>query len=700
MTLATWPTVASSLRHRASFSHNDTLLPPGVAARGVEHAGDDSLLGCVRRRLRSRLPVTVAALGGSISAGSSYSVRYGGSAAWLYHAKVVQALRTAFPLAHGMKPHVHHNGALPATGPAFFEHCVEGQLPSSAPTPQVVLLEFGVNTDGEPAAFERLLRKLLGLEPPLALVVVNTHVWTLKGKHRVCWKGARRSTVSMDEPEQRASQTWEDRFNFGDEDAIARLCTHYNVPLVSMRSALLEEVKKGADPTLALRHFMVDCKHPSGQGHTYLAQLVLWRLLHGIGATTARSPSLASSSSATSSAGGASAGDGDSTTDAEDLTCEAASTRAAARMLPTPVYSDGWPRGASRCVNGEALQTLSSVAARGFYFTDEMRNKFGWVGSTPGDELSFCLVDDTAGLLRVSGTGVAAARQQQPQQQPPPQQQPELLQQQQPELQRRMRLAARLSSTPHECVDREGTWAFPQPFPRRPTQKLSCLEMSSWCGDSKFPSLLEKCPLSCGMCSPSAGPGTTSASLALWLGYLRSYEHMGRATVTCAGSCTCVPSEIDAHLSPSKDVPRVSVTAVRRIAIKLVSSPNGTGSAAPIVAPAGYSPSDGSRLGCCQLRIRIEQATSSGEHKFKLLALLLAQPRASDHWQPPGTKVWAGATLDMMHMPNASSFDEVDGARPRVGSLSAARRTRRAKGMVMKGSGGGGGKRSVHNMLS
>ena len=195
------------------------------------------------------------------------------------------------------------------------------------------------------------------------------------------------------------------------------------------------------------------------------------------------------------------------------------------------------------------------------------------------------------------------------------------------------------------------------------------------------------------MCSPSAGPGTTSASLALWLGYLRSYEHMGRATVTCAGSCTCVPSEIDAHVSPSKDVPRVSVTAVRRIAIKLVSSPNGTGSAAPIVAPAGYSPSDGSRLGCCQLRIRIEQATSSGEHKFKLLALLLAQPRASDHWQPPGTKVWAGATLDMMHMPNASSFDE-------VGSLSAARRTRRAKGMVMKGSGSGGGKRSMLNLLS
>ena len=50
------------------------------------------------------------------------------------------------------------NGALPAMGPTFFEHCLESQLPAR---PSLVLVEFTVNLDHNPAAFERMLRKLL-----------------------------------------------------------------------------------------------------------------------------------------------------------------------------------------------------------------------------------------------------------------------------------------------------------------------------------------------------------------------------------------------------------------------------------------------------------------------------------------------------------------------------------------------------------
>ena len=199
----------------------------------------------VAQALRARLPQAAASLGGA-SGSSSSAV-------------------------------VHHNGALPATGPAFFEHCVDNQLRlqqhSHRVAGRLVLIEFGVNTDGQPAAFERLLRKLLMLRPAVAILVVNTHVWTLKGHYRTCWKGVRASKVSMSEPEQRAEQTWEDRFNYGDEDAISRLCTHYGVPLVSMRSALLDAVRTDASPSTRLSHFMIDCKHPSGQGHTYLCLL-------------------------------------------------------------------------------------------------------------------------------------------------------------------------------------------------------------------------------------------------------------------------------------------------------------------------------------------------------------------------------------------------------------------------------------------
>ena len=33
---------------------------------------------------------------------------------------------------------------------------------------------------------------------------------------------------------------------------------------------------------------------------------------------------------------------------------------------------------------------------------------------------------------------------------------------------------------------------------------------------------------------------------ALWLGFLRSYEHMGRAEIVCSGGCACADDVIDA----------------------------------------------------------------------------------------------------------------------------------------------------------
>lgn len=77
-----------ALRSASSYSANDTLLSYDLAIRGVEYAGSDDRLACIRSSLAAGQPVAVIAIGGSISAGSSYSVRYGGSGAWLYHSKV------------------------------------------------------------------------------------------------------------------------------------------------------------------------------------------------------------------------------------------------------------------------------------------------------------------------------------------------------------------------------------------------------------------------------------------------------------------------------------------------------------------------------------------------------------------------------------------------------------------------------------
>ena len=54
---------------------------------------------------------------------------------------------------------------------------------------------------------------------------------------------------------------------------------HYDVPLVSLRAGLLDSVRRGDHSALnSLHKFMLDCKHPTGQGHTYMAQMVLSRL--------------------------------------------------------------------------------------------------------------------------------------------------------------------------------------------------------------------------------------------------------------------------------------------------------------------------------------------------------------------------------------------------------------------------------------
>ena len=68
------------------------LLTDAQASAAIEVAGDDSRLACVRSRLLAGRPITIAALGGSISSGSTFRVKRGELGAFLYHAKLARAL--------------------------------------------------------------------------------------------------------------------------------------------------------------------------------------------------------------------------------------------------------------------------------------------------------------------------------------------------------------------------------------------------------------------------------------------------------------------------------------------------------------------------------------------------------------------------------------------------------------------------------
>jgi hypothetical protein len=132
---------------RALWPQSQTLLNDTLVARGIEHAGDDRRLACVRAALARPARVSVAAVGGSITAGSSYAAGSGSGATFLYHRKVLMALDARFPVEAG---HGYLNGGVPGTGPTYMEHCVHDHLPSDV---DLVLLEYAVNTDRHPASF-------------------------------------------------------------------------------------------------------------------------------------------------------------------------------------------------------------------------------------------------------------------------------------------------------------------------------------------------------------------------------------------------------------------------------------------------------------------------------------------------------------------------------------------------------------------
>jgi hypothetical protein len=77
----------------------------------------------------------------------------------------------------------------------------------------------------------------------------------------------------------------------------------------------------------------------------------------------------------------------------------------------------------------------------------------------------------------------------------------------------------------------------------------------------------------------------------LLITYLKSWQHMGRALLTCVSGCTCAPTLIDGHSSTGRhSVPlleELQVSSARR----------------------------------CVLQLKVLEGTSSGEHKFKVMQL-------------------------------------------------------------------------------
>jgi hypothetical protein len=136
------------------------------------------------------------------------------------------------------------------------------------------------------------------------------------------------------------------------------------------------------------------------------------------------------------------------------------------------------------------------------------------------------------------------------------------------------------------------------------------------------------------------GGGSPGSSLGggqvveLVVAYLTSYEHMGRARLSCVRGCACEAREVDAHHSE-----RTSVSAVA--VLPLAPAAAGAGAAA---AEGQYGSIGGGGMGRCVLRIEVLPETSSGEFKFKAIQVVA---RAKE--------VWAGAADDAAVVSSGSS---------------------------------------------
>ena len=101
---------------------------------------------------------------------------------------------------------------------------------------------------------------------------------------------------------------------------------------------------------------------------------------------------------------------------------------------------------------------------------------------------------------------------------------------------------------------------------------------------------------SIGFCLPWPSPGemvTHRPPSVLWIGFLRSYEHMGRAGVSCVRGCSCEPQVVDGH----------AVSMLRNVS-----------TFAEHVFKAFMS----TRGRACVLALRVLNTSSSGAHKFKV----------------------------------------------------------------------------------
>lgn len=204
-----------------------------IIARSVVTAGDTARLQHALAKGRRGQPVTVAVIGGSITAGARASApekNYGGLLA--------QWWRETFPNANVELV----NAGIGATGSNY--GALRAQRDLLARRPDFVVAEYGVNDPNARSSaetLEGLIRQIL--KQPQQPAVVLLFMMNRNGGNAQEWHG--------------------------------KVGRHYKLPMFSFRDALWPEIEAGR---MKWEDVEADTVHPNDRGHAYAARFITARL--------------------------------------------------------------------------------------------------------------------------------------------------------------------------------------------------------------------------------------------------------------------------------------------------------------------------------------------------------------------------------------------------------------------------------------
>jgi len=311
-------------------------LPQLQLRKGLVYSGSGFRLRRVVHDMLSGRPVKIGVVGGSISWGHGAS-KYG-LTDW------VSLLRTYMQGLFGNKVTVR-NGCVPATPSSFMVMCLEMSVDADV---DLVFVEYHLNDGIEDSvkkntrtrSYERLMRRLLGLQHRPALVLLQ---------------------MPSDGSLRPASDPDHIPFHMSNEDLYAALAQYYDAPYLSFRTAThrLNRLYPNASSFNNTHLMMMDYRHPVDLGHHVMADLAVY-LLQRTASSLKQRPW----------------GRDDEVMDAE--------------LLPEPMIPGNHVPHQVTCAHMDQLVPLV-VQARGFEYLAEgspYRPKKGYVATKPGSTLS------------------------------------------------------------------------------------------------------------------------------------------------------------------------------------------------------------------------------------------------------------------------------------------------------------------------